>query len=164
MQTSRLFATEVIHDYMAPDPTSDLSHIIQLSVAPVFLLAGIGAFINVLAGRLGRIFDRSRVLDAAFDTSDSSGQSAIKAEVLALERRAKLAYLGITLDIIAALFVCLLIAIAVSEHFFGFETRGVIGGLFIASMLALIGGLIAFLREVFVAVSSLSSGSSRRDL
>ena len=164
VQTSRLFATEVIHDYMAPDPTSDLSHIIQLSVAPVFLLAGIGAFINVLAGRLGRIFDRSRVLDAAFDTSDSSGQSAIKAEVLALERRAKLAYLGITLDIIAALFVCLLIAIAVSEHFFGFETRGVIGGLFIASMLALIGGLIAFLREVFVAVSSLSSGSSRRDL
>jgi hypothetical protein len=43
---------------MTPDPASDISHVIQLAVAPVFLLAGIGAFINAFAGRLGRIFDR----------------------------------------------------------------------------------------------------------
>ena len=140
---------------MAPESASDLSHIIQLSVAPVFLLAGIGAFI-------GRIFDRSRTLEAAFESSDSSARPAIMVELEALGRRAKLAYLGITLDIVAALFVCLLIAIAFAEHFFGFETRGVIGGLFIASMLALIGGLIAFLREVFVAVKSLSSWLANR--
>jgi hypothetical protein len=71
---------------MAPEPTSDLSYIIQLSVAPVFLLAGIGAFINVLAGRLGRIFDRSRVLEAAFDSSDSAARPAIMAELEALGR------------------------------------------------------------------------------
>jgi hypothetical protein len=148
---------------MAPDPTPDLSHVIQLAVAPVFLLAGIGAFINVLTGRLGRIFDRSRVLEAAFDTSNPAGQPAILAELEALGRRSKLAYLGIALDIFAALLVCLLIAIAFAEHFFGFEARGIIGGLFIAAMLSLIGGLIAFLREVFVAVRSLSIGLSLRD-
>jgi hypothetical protein len=60
--------------------------------------------------------------------------------------------------------VCLLIAIAFAGHFFGFEIRGVIGGLFIGSMLALIGGLIAFLREVFVAVKSLSSWFANRDM
>jgi hypothetical protein len=145
------------------DTTSDLSHVIQLAVAPVFLLAGIGAFINVLVLRLGRIFDRSRVLEAAFDTSTPAGRAVIKAELEALAQRAKLAYLGIALDIFAALLVCLLIAIAFTEHFFGFENRGVIGGLFIAAMLALIGGLIAFLRGVFVAVRSLSIGFSRCD-
>jgi len=148
---------------MAPDSTSDLSQIIQLSVAPVFLLAGIGAFINVLAIRLGRIFDRSRVLEAAFDSGDSTGKAAMMAELLALEHRSKLAYLGIILDVFAALFVCLLIAIAFAEHFFGFESRGLIAGLFIASMLALIGGLIAFLREVFIAVKSLSLWFSRKE-
>jgi hypothetical protein len=148
---------------MAPDSTSDLSQIIQLSVAPVFLLAGIGAFINVLAIRLGRIFDRSRVLEAAFDSGDSTGKAAMMAELLALEHRSKLAYLGIILDVFAALFVCLLIAIAFAEHFFGFESRGLIAGLFIASMLALIGGLMAFLREVFVAVKSLSLWFSRKE-
>lgn len=148
---------------MAPGSASDLSQIIQLSVAPVFLLAGIGAFINVLAMRLGRIFDRSRVLEAAFDSGDATVRAAIMAELLSLERRSKLAYQGIILDVFAALFVCLLIAIAFAEHFFGFESRGLIAGLFIASMLALIGGLIAFLREVFVAVKSLSSWFSKKE-
>ena len=37
-----------------------VGQIIQLSVAPVFLLAGIGAFLNVCAGRLSRIVDRAR--------------------------------------------------------------------------------------------------------
>jgi hypothetical protein len=142
---------------MSPEPASDLSHIIQLSVAPVFLLAGIGAFINVLAVRLGRIFDRSRILETMLKSTDSTQKTEIMAELQALERRSKLAYIGIMLDIFAALFVCLLIAIAFTEHFFGFENRSSIGALFIASMLALIGGLIAFLREVFVAVKSLSS-------
>ena len=72
-----------------------------------------------------------------------------------------MAYVGIALDIMAALLVCLLIAIAFVEHFFGFEIRGGIGGLLIAAMLSLIGGLIAFLREVFIAVRSLSTGLPR---
>ena len=143
---------------MALDPTFDISHVIQMAVAPVFLLAGIGAFINAFAGRLGRIFDRSRALEAVFAVSDAEQQAAMRVEWALLTRRARLAYLGIALDILAALLVCLLIAIAFAEHFFGFEIKGLIAGLFIAAMLALIGGLLAFLREVFIAVRSLSIG------
>lgn len=143
---------------MALDPTFDISHVIQMAVAPVFLLAGIGAFINAFAGRLGRIFDRSRALEAVFAASDAEQQAAMRVEWVILRRRARLAYLGIALDIFAALLVCLLIAIAFAEHFFGFEIKGLIAGLFIAAMVALIGGLLAFLREVFIAVRSLSIG------
>ena len=35
---------------------TQLAQIIQLAVAPVFLLAGLGAFLNVCAGRLARMF------------------------------------------------------------------------------------------------------------
>lgn len=146
---------------MAFAPTSDISQVIQLVVAPVFLLAGIGAFINAFAGRLGRIFDRSRSLEAVFAASDAEQQAAMRVEWVILRRRARLAYLGIALDIFAALLVCLLIAIAFAEHFFGFEIKGLIAGLFIAAMLSLIGGLLAFLREVFIAVRSLSIGLPR---
>jgi uncharacterized integral membrane protein len=141
---------------MPLDPATDISHLIQLAVAPVFLLAGIGAFINAFAGRLGRIFDRSRALEADFAGSDPARAAALRAELDVLGRRARLAYLGIALDILAALLVCVLIAIAFAAHFFGFAFKGLIAGLFIAAMLALIGGLIAFLREVFIAVRSLS--------
>lgn len=145
------------------DPTSDISNVIQLSVAPVFLLTGIGAFITAFAGRLGRIFDRSRLLEAVLPNCHPSRQAAIEAELEILQRRARLAYTGIALDIVSALFVCLLVAIAFTGYFFGFEIRGLIAGLFIAAMVSLIGGLIAFLREVFVAVSSLSIIASGRD-
>jgi hypothetical protein len=71
--------------------TSDISHVIQPAVAPVFLLAGIGAFINVFAMRLGRIFDRSRLLEGEFDTCEPDKRPAIQAELQALGRRARTA-------------------------------------------------------------------------
>ena len=139
--------------------TEDISHVIQLAVAPVFLLAGIGAFVNASAVRLGRIFDRSRLLESKYPTSPPDKQLAIKAELITLAHRSKVAYTGIALDVIAALLVCLLIAIAFAGYFFGYEIRGLIAGLFIAAMLSLLAGLIAFLREVFIAVRSLETTS-----
>jgi hypothetical protein len=40
-----------------------VAHAIQLAVAPVFLLSGIGAILAVMTNRLGRIIDRARVLE-----------------------------------------------------------------------------------------------------
>src|SRR5256885_16697410 len=39
-----------------------VAEIVRLAVAPVFLLSGIGAFLNVCASRLSRIIDRSRAV------------------------------------------------------------------------------------------------------
>lgn len=46
------------------DTISAVAHVIQLSVAPVFLLAGIGSILNVLAHRLARVVDRARSIEA----------------------------------------------------------------------------------------------------
>lgn len=42
---------------------NDVAHVIQLAVAPVFLLTGVGAILSVLVNRLGRVVDRFRVLE-----------------------------------------------------------------------------------------------------
>jgi hypothetical protein len=136
---------------------SDISHVIQLAVAPVFLLAGIGAFVNAFAVRLGRIFDRSRRLEEKYLSSNATQREKIRAELDMLARRSRTAYIGIALEVFAALLVCLLIATAFTGYFFGFEVRALIAGLFIAAMLSLTGGLLAFLREIFIAVNSLST-------
>ena len=44
-----------------------ISQIMQAAVSPVFLLAGVGALLNVLSGRLGRIIDRLRFLQRYID-------------------------------------------------------------------------------------------------
>lgn len=134
-------------------PISDISHVIQLSVAPVFLLAGIGAFINAFAGRLARIVDRSRRLQERVDGGTPAARAAALQELRVLGVRAHTIYLGITLGIASALLVCLLIVAAFLGHFLEVDLAKLIGGLFIASMLALTGGLLAFLREVFLAVT-----------
>ena len=40
---------------------TDITRIIQLAVAPVFLLTAIGTILSALNNRLGRIVDRRRV-------------------------------------------------------------------------------------------------------
>lgn len=135
---------------------TDISHVIQLAVAPVFLLAGIGAFVNAFATRLGRIFDRSRSLEAKLVDCEPDKRRVMEIELESLARRSRMTYIGIALDVVAALLVCVLIAIAFAGYFFGAEIRVLIGVLFIAAMLSLIGGLIAFLREIFIAVRTYS--------
>ena len=49
---------------------SPIAHVIQLSVAPVFLLSGIGAILAVMTSRLGRIIDRARVREISVATSN----------------------------------------------------------------------------------------------
>ena len=46
-----------------------VGHAIQLAVAPVFLITGIGAMLGVLANRLGRIVDFARTLESLLSAS-----------------------------------------------------------------------------------------------
>ena len=47
----------------ATGPGFDVGHLIQLAVAPVFLIAGVAATLNVLTSRLARIVDRALAFD-----------------------------------------------------------------------------------------------------
>ncbi|KAA9132782.1 DUF2721 domain-containing protein [Marinihelvus fidelis] len=140
------------------EDATDIAHVIELAVAPVFLLAGIGAFINAFAARLGRVFDRGRLLEDMLDHAGSEEAALIRVELAILWRRARLANIGIALDILSALIVCILIAVAFAGFFFDFEIRAAVASLFILAMLALIGGLVAFLWEVYIAVRRFSFG------
>ena len=140
---------------------ADISQAIQLSIAPVFLLVGIAGFINAFVARLSRVVDRSRVLEDILNDADREGRDNALRELCILDRRARMVYVGITLGITTALLVCILIVTVFVEAFLGVSHAILIGGLFIAAMLSLIGTLVAFLREVFLAVSSLTIGRSK---
>ncbi len=141
---------------------ADISNAIQLSIAPVFLLVGIAGFINAFVSRLSRVVDRSRHLEGVLGDADGEAREDALRELCILDRRARLVYVGITLGITTALLICILIVTVFVEAFLGVSHAILIGGLFIAAMLSLIGTLVSFLREVFLAVSSLTVGRSRK--
>jgi hypothetical protein len=132
----------------------DITHVIQLAVAPVFLLTAIGTIIGVLSGRLGRAVDRRRVLEDRLRQLAPEQQGSARVELDLIARRVRLVYASIALAVFSALFVGMLIATAFIDAFLAMNLSRFIGLLFIASMLAFIASLVVFLREIFLAVMS----------
>ena len=141
-------------------PSSDamplISHAIQLAIAPVFLLTGIAGLLGVMANRLARVIDRARALEAGWRTFDDRSRAQARTELTYLERRRRFASWSINFCTAAALLVCLVIAVLFVDEFFGTNLRWAAGLLFVLAMLAVIGGLTSFLREVYLATHSMS--------
>ncbi len=133
---------------VAPDVTS-VAQVIQQAVAPVFLLAGVGAILSVLSGRLGRVIDRFR----AIERTHAEDRAAYAAEIVRLQRRARWIHWAITLCTLCALLVCVVIAVLFIGSELGEELSATIATLFIAAMAALIAGLLCFLREIALGTS-----------
>jgi amino acid transporter len=138
-----------------PTPVSTIAHFIQLSIAPVFLLAGIGAILNVMANRLARVVDRVRHLEADFASESEEEQLYARMELRRLGSRMKLVNWSITCCTASALFVCLVVAIMFVGGLGAVHVGQPIAILFILAMALLIGGLILFLLEVRSAARTL---------
>lgn len=131
---------------------TDITHVIQLAVAPVFLLTAIGTLITALNTRLGRAVDRRRIVQQLLDTS-AAGSDDLRAELAQIERRTHLIYLAILASVTAALLVCMVVASAFIGALFTIELSKPVAVLFVLAMCALIVSLSLFLREIFLAVS-----------
>jgi MFS family permease len=132
---------------------TDIARVIQLAIAPVFLLTAVGTIIGVLSGRLARIVDRTRVLEEQVSAGQVTTPQC-QAELETLGRRMALSYLAIGLAVVCALFIGVLIVLAFADAFLAIDLSKMIGLLFVAAMLAFIASLLAFLREIFLAVGS----------
>lgn len=142
-------------------PVATIAHLIQLAIAPVFLLAGIGAILNVLAQRLARVVDRSRTLERELDSYDEDERARAAAELCLLDRRMTVVNQAIRCCTASALFTCLVVAILFVADLTDFPFAQPIALLFIATMLLLILGLVLFLHEITLAMRSIKSRRER---
>ena len=139
---------------MFPDsPTTSVTtvaQIIQLAVAPVFLLAGIGAFLNVCASRLARIVDRARNVEPRLLASRGQEHGRLQGEMRILDRRIRLVNRAIFLTVLAAVLICLVVvllfAAGLTDAHYGTSIA-----LLIASMVAIGSGFAVFLWETRIA-------------
>ena len=139
-----------------------IAHLIQLAVAPVFLLAGIAGIINVLAHRLARVVDRSRQLEAEPPDGNEVVRRLFFEELNILDRRMRVVNWSLSCCTAGALFVCVVVAILFIAGLTNFASAKPIALLFILAMLLLIVGLILFLYEVRLATRALQVSRRRR--
>jgi hypothetical protein len=137
---------------------SSVGQAIQLAVAPVFLLAGVGALLGVLINRLGRIIDRVYALERELPaTASDEHRETYRQATLALSRRARLIHWAISLCTTCELLVCVVVATLFISAEIGRDFSNAIAYLFVGAMLALITGLICFLREIALATALIES-------
>ncbi len=133
----------------------DLAKVIQLALAPVFLLTGIGALLSVMTGRLARIMDRGRAFAEGKVRLVATDHASTALERHSLEPRRRLTSIAITATTIAALLVCVMIAALFLEVMLQTPFTWLISAFFAAAMFALVIGLAFFLCEVHLAMRTL---------
>ncbi len=134
---------------------STVSETIQAAIAPVFLLAGIGAFLNVMVGRLARIVDRARNIEQLHPRSTGPEHDRHVWELRIIDRRISVINNAIFLCTASALAICLVVAMMFVARLTNLHVGIWVASSFIISMLLLMAGLIYFLVEVRMSLEAI---------
>jgi len=136
-----------------------IAQVIQLAVAPVFLLTGIAGILSVLSMRLGRITDRARLLERRMThIADDAGRSVLHRESTLLWRRIRMVTWAIRLSVGAALLICLVVMTLFLGDFALFDMGLLIAALFVVAMVLMVLGLLLLLLEVSISTRNMRQG------
>lgn len=147
---------------MVDATAGSIAHVIQLSVAPVFLLTAVAGMLGVLTNRLARIVDRSRKIEDDLAGQESWRQDLLHQWLKDFARRARLISHAIGLCIGCALLIGSVVVVLFMSSIFGLNLGGLVATMFIAAMVSLITGLLFFLREIYLATQQLRIGQPNR--
>jgi len=137
----------------------NITHVIQLAIAPVFLLTAVGTIMSALSGRLGRAVDRRRILEERLPEMPGDKARGANSELDALAKRIRAIYLATSLTVLCGLFICLSISLAFLDAFVALNLASAVAVLFVCAMFALIGALMMMLREIYLAITSPRHGA-----
>ncbi|ALR19909.1 MULTISPECIES: DUF2721 domain-containing protein [Sphingobium] len=137
---------------MIPLPqVSQVAQTIQLALAPVFLLAGIGAFLNVCVGRLARIIDRARMVEKLVLSTRGQEHDRMVSEIRVLDRRMSVVNIAIFLSVASACAICLVVILLFAAELFDAHLGRIIAILFSLAMVLLAAAFATFIQEIRLA-------------
>lgn len=134
---------------------SDLIPVLQVAVAPVILISGVGLLLLSLTNRFGRAVDRARHLRRELRAASDTDRRHLTAQVGNLYRRARLIQASIVLATASVLFAALLIVTLFVEALLKWESAIGITLLFVLCLISLISALIAFILDIRLSLAAL---------
>ena len=145
-----------------PLPAQDtILPLIQLSITPVILISGLGALVISMTNRMGRIVDRTRNLAGLVRQARDEERAHVERQLKILFRRAKLMRLAMTL-VVSSMFVSgVLIMLIFLSALSGLEAPVVILGVFMVSVVLMLGGLAAFVADLWLSLAALNTEVQR---
>ncbi|MDR7153315.1 hypothetical protein J2W40_000109 [Sphingobium xenophagum] len=142
-------------DFISLPQVSQVAQTIQLAVAPVFLLAGIGAFLNVCAARLARVIDRARVVEKSVMISRGEEHDRLVGEIRVLDRRMSVVNGAIFLSVASGCAICLVVILLFASELVNAHLGTAIAILFILAMLLQAAAFGTFIQEIRLAARTI---------
>ena len=137
----------------SPDlSVNTVAEIVRLALAPVFLLSGIGAFVNVLAS--ASVAHRRSVAHRSsrcYWQSRGAEHERWIAEIRVLDRRMSLINWATGLSVTSAVLTCLVVVLLFAANLVRTRLGTEIAWLFMASMMTIGAGFGIFLLETMIA-------------
>ena len=124
-----------------------IAQTIQLALAPVFVLVAIGNIMNILSQRLGRVVDRSRVLQQLHGTTSGDAHDAVVREIRTVDRRIAMISRAILLLVLSGLTIGLCVALLFLEELFNVDLQQAAAAAFMLAIALLMAALTLFMRE-----------------
>ncbi len=134
---------------------SQVAQTIQLALAPVFLLAGICAFLNVCTGRLARVIDRARAVEVLVLATKGRDHDRHLYEIRRLDLRMGVVNTAIFLSVASAGFVCLVVALLFLSELLDAHLGTAIALAFIIAILLLAAAFATFIVEIRLAARTI---------
>lgn len=139
---------------MQVNTVSTIAQTIQLSLAPVFMLTGIGALLNVLTGRMARVVDRARILEALHPRSTGPEHDRHVWELRLLDRRISIINAALFMAVSSAVMTCTVVALLFVAELARLKFGTIVALSFILAMVLLISSLVAFMVEVRISLKA----------
>ena len=132
-----------------------IAQTIQLALAPVFMLVAIGNIMNILSVRLGRVVDRSRILQERHMATEGAEHDMVVREIRLIDRRIATIGKAIRLLVAAGLSVGLVVTLLFIEEFASVNIQIIVGAFFLLAVALIMWALLLFLRETREATDAL---------
>ncbi|GBU19202.1 MULTISPECIES: DUF2721 domain-containing protein [Methylobacterium] len=132
-------------------PLDSVAHIIQVALAPAFLLSALATLLNVFSTRLGRVADKVDALSASLTGSDRDEAALLSRRLAYLRRRSLVLDIAVVLACLGAVMT----GVAVLTLFVGAlrdaATATVLFACFGAALVCTVAAILAFLVEILMA-------------
>jgi hypothetical protein len=143
-------------------PVTQLIRILPASIAPVIVISGVGLVLLSMTNRYSHVIDRARELIKELDARDDQHRQLLRDQVQIIYRRARVLRLAIMLSSASILFVALTVLTLFAGQLVGATFDYLSVPCFALCLLALLGSLFFFIRDVTISLRALELEISER--
>lgn len=140
---------------MVATDSSELAKLMSASIAPVFLITGIGGILSIMVLRYGRVIDRIRTLlrDGPKLYRKEIGTDHLNRELRSLYKRARLLRLSIIFGVVSIFSISITIFVLFFSMSYGFGALYIPQFFFMLGLLLLMLGLALFIQDFAMSLA-----------